>query len=428
MNLLNAFYTSVSATTVSSLGVVPMQDLSELQLVVLVILMFLGGEVFTSMLCLHLTRLGLWLRLHDSNKFLQERNMDGIEMADPDITRNNRSHDISVPEPGDNLRMEFDMIVKNNEIEVYPNKDNSEGEYGIEYEALRRLGYISLLYLGLVQISGIAAVAIYFIFSSSGKHILGSRGIRISTFAVFTVVSSFANCGFTPLNENMYPFRKHHGLLLMIVAFQILVGNTMFAPCFRALVCSISRFTKHGRVYDYILMDKNGGRLYPHLFSSRKCVWLTFTVVGFVAVEMVLLLALHWNSEALEGLSTLEKLIGGVFQSVAIRHAGENVVNPELLSATVIVLYVIMMYLPPYPLYMEGDAKNVKPLPKTRGEESAKSNSSHDESISMQFEKLFLHDLCYLIIAVMLICITERDKLIQDPLNFKVVNIVFEVA
>ncbi|KAH9329122.1 hypothetical protein KI387_001230 [Taxus chinensis] len=185
-------------------------------------------------------------------------------MANPDITRNNRSHDISVPEPGDNLRMEFDMIVKNNEIEVYPNKDNSEGEYGIEYEALRRLGYISLLYLGLVQIAGITAVAIYFCFSSSGKHILGSRGIRISMFAVFTVVSSFANCGFTPLNENM---------------------------------------------------------LYPHLFSSRKCVWLTFTVVGFVAVEMLLLLALHWNSEALEGLSTWEKLIGGVFQSVAIRHA-----------------------------------------------------------------------------------------------------------
>ncbi|KAH9322779.1 hypothetical protein KI387_017418, partial [Taxus chinensis] len=372
MNLLNAFYTSVSATTVSSLGVVPMQDLSELQLVVLVILMFLGGEVFTSMLCLHLTRLGLWLRLHDSN--------------------------------------------------------NSEGEYGIEYEALRSLGCISLLYLGMVQIPGIAAVAIYFSFSSSGKHLLGSRGIRISTFAVFIVVSSFANCGFTPLNENMYPFRKNHGLLLMIVAFQILVGNTMFAPCFRALVCSISRFTEDRRVYDYILMDKNGGRLYPHLFSSRKCVWLTFTVVGFVAVEMVLLLALHWNSEALEGLSTWEKLIGGVFQSVAIRHAGENVVNPELLSATVIVLYVIMMYLPPYPLYVEGDAKNVKPLPMTRGEGSAESNSSHDESISMQFEKLFLHDLCYLIIAVMLICITERDKLIQDPLNFKVVNIVFEVA
>ena len=170
------------------------------------------------------------------------------------------------------------------------------------------------------------------------------RGISRSLFAVFTVVSSFANCGFVPLNDNMMPLRKH-GVLLMILLAQILMGNTMFGPCFTAILQTLRRFSRvEGRrkLCDYIV--KNGLRHFAdHLFSTRQNMWLLLFAGGFITIEMVMLFALHWDESALDGLTTGEKLIGGVFQSVAIRHAGENIVNPQLLSPALLVIYIVFM-------------------------------------------------------------------------------------
>ncbi|GLJ32613.1 hypothetical protein SUGI_0656080 [Cryptomeria japonica] len=449
LNVFDAFYTSVSAATVSSLGVVAMEDLSNFHLVVMIILMLLGAEVFTSSCSLFLARLNHYRsNLHhhsmNSNQMIDLHQYQITSYDDKSTTHfdhylhaKNQSRRESIVSPktaivglkdiiGDDLEHPEikDSREKAAERDVTSDAENVvDGD--LEYEALTLLGYLCLGYFLFVQLAGIMLVYIYFCVSRGGERILSDRGVSKSMFAVFTVVSSFTNCGFTPLNDNMMPLRKH-SLLLMILMFQILMGNTIFAPCFSAILHTLRQFSGVGvrrKVYDYIV--KNGRRLFAdHFFSTGQNMWILLSAVGFLTIQVVMLFALHWDTVALDGLTACEKVFGGVFQSVAIRHAGENIVNLQLLTPALLIVYIVFMFLAPYPLYKVGeDSMNIKSL-------SKKESSINEEKwdIRMQFEKLFLHDSCYLFIAVMFICITERHNLSQDPLNFNVLAIVFEVV
>eukprot|EP01018_Ginkgo_biloba_P027714 Gb_33972 [translate_table: standard] len=485
LNALDAFYTCVSAVTVTSLGTVRMQEFSELQLVVMIILMFMGGEVFTSMSCLHIRR----FKYHNRQRNKPEKKFEptgcrevimktlvnpwALELATVSHNASNKSASTvlgrsslkkSVSEcdlhswVGRQIKAELDWVfsvqakscssqlINEGFVDGQPGLYNgakaisgtmNHDEGLLVYKnALKYLGYIVLIYLFVVQLISIIVIIIYFYFSPEGEQILKTRGVKTFMFAVFTTVSSFANCGFIPLDDNMMPFRKN-ALILFIIAFQILLGNTMFAPCLRAIIWTLHRFSANGPrrgVYDYILRHPEK-MYYSHLFPSSQSVWLMLTIVGFLTVQLITFCALHWKSEALDGLSSAQKLMVGGFQSVSTRHAGENVVIPGLLSPALIVLYIVLMYLPPYPVYIpDGYVKNIKPPSNTFVDsilflQSKPSVSKADhEKIRVQLKKLLLHDSCYLVIAVILVCITERNSLSSDPLNYTVLSIVFEVV
>ncbi|KAF5748655.1 hypothetical protein HS088_TW04G00613 [Tripterygium wilfordii] len=289
------FFTSVSATTVSSMSTIEMEIFSNTQLIIITVLMFLGGEVFTSFLGLQFHRLKLPKRKSSNS-------VDQIEMGL-----------VNSEKPSSN----FDPQSLNNDVLI-------------KYSALRCLGYAVLGYLLVVQIAGSCLVLLYVSVKDSARELLKNRGIHALTFSVFTVISTFSN----------------------------------------------------------------------------------FTAFGFVLVQFVVFCILEWQSESMGGLNGYQKFVAALFQVVNSRHAGESVVDLSSISPAILVLFVVMMYLPPYTLF----------LPTKRQADVKKSQRT-----SGFVENVLFSQLSYLVIFVILICITERDKMKNDPLNFNVLNITLEV-
>ncbi|GMI93088.1 high-affinity K+ transporter 1 [Hibiscus trionum] len=378
---IDVYFTSVSATTVSSMSTVEMEVFSNTQLIIMTILMLVGGEVFTSMLGLQLAR----------SRFKKHGSPEGDSV-------NSNSHEI-----------ELGTITNEKPSTDLESNINSSSTKSLKYKATRYLGYVVLGYLLVVHVVGSSLVSMYVSLVPSARKILESKGIEIQTFSFFTVVSTFANCGFVPTNENMVVFKENSGLLLLLIP-QILLGNTLYPACLRASIWVLGKMTKKVE-FNYILENyKEMG--YGHLRSGVRCALLAATVVGFISVQLVLFCSMEWNSEGLNGLSSYQKFVGSLFEVMNSRHTGESIVDLSTISSAILVLFVVMMYLPPYTSFIPT---------KYQERESRKGGKSEAAGKSM------FSQLSYLAIFIILICITERQKLKEDPLNFNVLNITIEV-
>ncbi|XP_058003324.1 cation transporter HKT1;3 isoform X2 [Hevea brasiliensis] len=351
---LDFFFTSVSAATVSSMSTVEMEVFSNPQLIVLTILMFTGGEVFTSMVGLHL-----------SKSQLKRRWTNGGLLSAAD------AHHIEVMSTAETKRDSENLESGN---ETHTQRDASLDLKLLKFNSIRFLGFVVLGYLFLVHFLGISLVLFYLAIVSSASNVLKTKGLNKVTFSFFTIVSTSASCGFVPTNENMMVFSKNSGLLLILVP-QVLLGNTLFPPCLRFSVWFLGKFFKK---------EESG-----YLLSES-------------------------NKDALSGLNSFQKIVGVLFQVVNTRHTGETIVDLSIVSPAILVLFIVMMYLPPYTSFLP-----VNDNPQTSGRPKKRRGKL--------LEDLIFSQLSYLIIFIILICITERKKMKEDPLNFNALNIVVEV-
>ncbi|KAL3825566.1 hypothetical protein ACJIZ3_021595 [Penstemon smallii] len=388
---IDLFFTSVSASTVSSMSTVEMEVFSNAQLVVITILMFIGGEVFTSMVELFLK---YWSKIITTCK----SHVGKVASTESKIP-------ISFPPPLQSIESQNDVF-------------SNYKPLTIKYESINFLGSVVLCYLLIVQIFGVVSILIYLSIFSSAKDVLTNKGINSLTFAVFTIVSTFASCGFVPTNENMIVFKKNSGLLWIIFP-QVLFGNTLFPSCLRFLIWVLGKKIKKQEA-KYLLKNTNEVG-YPHLLSSVHSIFLVPTVFGLIFVGFALFSCLEWNSSVLDGLNTYQKVVGVLFQSVNARHSGESIVDLSTIAPAILVLFIVMMYLPPYTSFIP-----VKDKQNQINEEKIKKRKNKTK-VSIIAENLIFSQLGYLVIFIILICITERQSLKQDPINFNVLNITFEV-
>lgn len=297
---LDLFFTTVSAATVSSMSAVEMEVFSNAQLVVLTVLMFAGGEVFTSMVGLNFRKRRLEMLLKTDDK---------VASVESGFTQKSQS-----------------LCAR-------------ESEYS-RYLAVRFLRQVVFVYLVVAHVLGIVMVRTYIRLVSSASDVLRNKGLNVLTFSIFTTVSTFASCGFVPTNENMMVFSENSALLLMLI-LQVLLGNTLFPPCLRFCIWSFDKLTNKAEA-SYVL--KNTSEIgYLHLLPKHHCQLLVATVFGFIGIQFFMFCALQWSSDALGGLDPYEKTIGILFQCVNSRHTGETIVDLSTIAPAVLVLFIVMM-------------------------------------------------------------------------------------
>ncbi|KAL8254754.1 hypothetical protein R6Q59_032975 [Mikania micrantha] len=385
---LDLFFTSVSATTVSSMSVVEMEVFSNAQLIILTMIMFISGKVFTSMVAI----------------FVQYK---------VDRRANGSTRDLDNPPGFQDHNLELGAIAN---PEFRSSKSDVLDVLDLNNKSIKFLGLLVLGYLFFVQTLGVISVYVYLNVISSAKSVLKQKGLNTFTFSLFTIVSTFASCGFVPTNENMMVFSKNSGLLLLLVP-QILLGSNLYPSVLRFCIWIIGKIKKKEEsITNYLL--NNGQdicRFHDHFLSHMQSIFLVVTVLVFILIQFLFFSIFEWNSDSLTGMNDYQKFIGAVFQAINTRHTGETIFNLSTVDAASLVLIVAMMYLPPYISFL--------PL-STKVSNTIKSDKSKKRCL---LENIVFSQLLYVIVFIILVCITERRNIKADPLNFSVLNIVVEV-
>ncbi|CAK9272577.1 unnamed protein product [Sphagnum jensenii] len=374
--LLDCVFAAVSALTVTGLLTVRVGDFSTLGMLVLLILMLLGSHVFTSLLPLYVRR------FHFSRSPTHERQ----------------------------------QVEKHCDTRQVQDKYLIAAYMSLEHKALITLCWLVPAYFVGVQLLGFLAISCYIaVGPPEVREVLQRESVNATFYGFFSTIAAFSNAGMTPLDENLISFPDP--ALLLPMSMLILSGNTMFAPSMRFIIWCLYRCTREKnpqkQVYEYLLMYPR--KCFTHLFPQVHTVWLLITVVAFNAIDFVTFRSLDWNSAALKGMRTMDKLMAGLFQSINTRSAGMNVFILHELSAATLLLYAAMMS-----LYYESDLciYRVK---------SWETDQVQDNKLSVQYRKLLSRDSAYLFLCILLICTLETRKISTDPLNYSVFNIVFEV-
>nr|CAB3477022.1 unnamed protein product [Digitaria exilis] len=395
---LDLIFTSVSATTVSSMVAVEMESFSNSQLLLMTLLMLLGGEVFTSMLELHFT----YTKLKKT------------ERASHQLDGNNNG-------PPESILLELSRrpmgAVTQDQMEIGLMNNDQRDLTSI----VRLLTLIVLGYLVVVHLAGYTAILVYLSAVAGAREVLVGKKINRSTFSIFTVVSTFANCGFVPTNEGMASFKSFPGMLLLVMP-HVFLGNTLFPVFLRLSIRALEKVTRRRDLGD-LLSEGEGAHVgYEHLLPSRRTWFMALTVAALLAVQLVLFCAMEWSSDGLRGLDAFQKLVAALFMSANSRYSGESVVDLGAVSSAVVVLYMVMMYLPPYTTFLPVPVESHNKQRESQSDE--KSKITANKSI---WQMLLMSPLSCLAIFTIVICITERRQIADDPVNFSVLNIVVEV-
>ncbi|KAJ0425828.1 cation transport protein-domain-containing protein [Aspergillus carlsbadensis] len=322
---------------------------------------------------------------------------------------------------------------------------------GVEYKAISFLSAIVPLYWLSFLVFGIVGMGTWL--SVNKPEVPRANGLSPFWTGAYFAVSAFVNSGMGILDANMTALQTD-AYPLVTMGLLILAGNTLY-PCFlRLIVWSMRRMIPNQEAWntwritlDFILDHPR--RVYTNLFPARHTWYLLATVILFNGIDWAGFEVLAIGNREIESLPTAYRILDGLFQALAVRAGGFSVVTISDLRQGLLVLYVLMMYVSPFPVLVTMRHTNVYEE-RSLGiyaEDNPISNDPQSQSIFTRLlnQHLFAHegtrrhfireqlrdqlshDLWWIALAVFLISIIESNNYNKDPVAFSTFNILFEV-
>ncbi|KAL4934526.1 putative potassium transporter [Aspergillus undulatus] len=485
VSYVDSLFMCVSAITGAGLNSVEASTLSTIQQAIMFVLLMLGHAILISITVLHVRKrafnhkfkgisqspsgsmMGTQLQSAHANS---QDNLPGSPkgatdtLMEPNLrdeSARNSCHSVNKAQmlpsiglwKGTQKYFESKGLISRNSQFHGLTEEEREQLQGVEYKAVSFLSLIVPLYWGLFLLCGILAMGLWL--EVNKPQIPRDNGLSPFWTGAFFAVSAFVNSGMGILDANMTALQTD-AYPLITMGFLILAGNTLY-PCFlrltiwtmRKMIPDQPKWKTWSITLDFILDHPR--RVYTNLFPARHTWYLLATVIIFNGIDWAGFEVLVIGNKEIEGLPTVYRIMDGLFQALAVRAGGFSVVTIADLRQGLLVLYVLMMYVSPFPVLITMRHTNVYEERSlgiyaedeiTYDYDKPTRNSITDlihrhlytkegtrrHFVREQLKDQLSHDLWWIALAVFFISIIESTNYKRDPVGFSTFNILFEVV
>jgi len=231
----------------------------------------------------------------------------------------------------------------------------------------------------------------------------------------------------------------------------LITAGSLLLPCYLRLIvwilwkCSSG---KHREPLQFLLDHPR--RCFIYLFPSHQTWFLVVVFFILTFIEWFGFLILDIGLEVVNVISLNSRVLGALFQSIAVRSSGYAIFNLGAVAPSVKFLYLIMMYISAYPIAMSIRSTNVyeqRSLGIYENVEEEEEDPDVDENaaklvknpkgevlfskyLGTHVRRQLAYDLWWLALGVFIINIAERGKLMNpdNGLWFNQFQIMFEVV
>ena len=166
-----------------------------------------------------------------------------------------------------------------------------------EYCALGKVQALVLTFVATLHLAVFVMLAVWFVATPSAAMLLRASGPSALGFSAYLAVSAVQNTGMALAPDNLTAYFAEW-FPLMVVAFGVLAGATLYPVVLRGIVVVLARCTRgHDRtVYRFLLRFPR--RCYTHLFPAAETYWLLLVGIALPVLQFALFAALNWNGQA----------------------------------------------------------------------------------------------------------------------------------
>ncbi|KAN0032401.1 hypothetical protein ACTFIV_006295 [Dictyostelium citrinum] len=258
----------------------------------------------------------------------------------------------------------------------------------MEYRSLGKLLVIIPCYIVTIYILGFISIGAYIQGSESAKTIMKANGVNGWWWSLFHTFSAFNNAGLALFSDSLIQINEKY-FLLITLSILIFLGNTLFPVFLRIILLVISKFTKDPEPYKNLL--ENPRSIFTHLFPYKETVQLFAIWCIFNISQIALMALLDVNDKAFSNMGYSTILLNYYFSSISTRTCGFNSIDLNLLSESVLLLFVGLMFVSSYPfiISLRRSAVNNK-----------YSNQSREVMKEVLIRDIFVPYICILFIAI----------------------------